>query len=63
MRREEQKRKNTKEKHIFILEARIAEVHRVSKFCVARKRALCAHRKKTLWWRQRERDRNGETKK
>ena len=43
------KEKTQKKKHIFILEARIAEVHRVSKFCFARKRALVAHCKKTLW--------------
>ena len=37
---ESKKEKTQKEKRIFILEARIAEVHRVSKFRVARKRAL-----------------------
>ena len=51
------KEKTQKKNHIFSLEARIAEVHRVSKFCVARKRALVVHRKKTLWWREKERER------
>ena len=53
------KEKITKEKHISFLEARIAEVHRVSKFCVARKRALVAH-EKIMVERERQKWRNRE---
>ena len=48
------------EKHIFSLEARIAEVHHVSKFCVARKRVHVAHCKKIVHYGG---ERDGETEK
>ena len=47
-RSEEKSRKETSKKktHICILKARTTDVHHVSKFCVARKRALVHHRRK-----------------